>query len=85
MVTHMFGTKGRFAMKMHVLWIHARSLLWVVAGLGLFGGQRSPAGESPARVTFKGHTDLVHSVVFSADGKTFASASWDKTAKNLGR
>jgi WD40 repeat protein len=81
MVTHMFGTEERFAMKMHVLWIHARGLLWVVAGLGVFGGQRSPAGEPPARATFKGHTDLVRSVVFSADGKTLASGSWDKTAK----
>src|SRR5262249_24084332 len=32
-------------------------------------------------VTHKGHTDAVHSVAFSADGKRIASGSSDKTVK----
>ena len=30
---------------------------------------------------FKGHTDIVHSVAFSPDGKNALSGSWDKTVR----
>ena len=30
---------------------------------------------------FIGHSDAVNSVAFSSDGKTLASASWDKTVQ----
>ena len=33
------------------------------------------------RVTLQGHTESVMSVAFCADGKTLASASYDKTVK----
>jgi WD40 repeat protein len=68
-------------MKRHTLWICVLGLLWVVAGLGLSGGQRPTAGEPPTRATFKSHADLVYSVAFSPDGKLLASGSWDTTAK----
>ena len=33
------------------------------------------------QVTLKGHTEVVHGVAFSADGKRIASGSWDGTLK----
>src|SRR5262249_55508308 len=39
------------------------------------------AASGQERATLKEHTDLVVSVVFSPDGKTLASASFDKTIK----
>jgi WD40 repeat protein len=46
--------------------------------------QNKPANEEglqswTLRRTFTGHTESVHSVAFSPDGKTVASASWDRT------
>jgi WD40 repeat protein len=31
--------------------------------------------------TFKGHSNMVHSVAFAPDGRTALSGSWDKTLK----
>jgi WD40 repeat protein len=36
---------------------------------------------SPVRMTLRGHSDPVHGVAFSPDGKRLATASWDRTAK----
>ena len=65
----------------HPLAVCALSVLSIATGLGIPGGQRVAADEPVSRVTVKGHTDLVHSVAFSADGKTLASGGWDLTAR----
>ena len=35
-------------------------------------------------LTLKGHTSVIESVAFSADGKRLASGSWDQTVKVWG-
>jgi WD40 repeat protein len=61
--------------------------MWcAVVGLVLLGGEASQAAdpqgmEAPRLVVQMAHSQLVSSVVFSTDGRTLASGSWDKTIK----
>src|SRR4051812_1839993 len=52
-----------------------------VGCLGLVAVSPASAQEPKLRATLKGHKDIVHSVVFSPDGVTLASASNDNTVK----
>src|SRR5262245_47108300 len=65
-------TKGR-SMKRHA---------WGLLTCGLLLGPGPILSqEVKLRATFKGHTDSVTSVAFTADGKSIVSGSWDKTIK----
>jgi uncharacterized protein with WD repeat len=48
---------------------------------GCFEPQGPVSGSAKLRDTLNGHTDFVHSVAFSPDGKTLASGSMDNTIK----
>src|SRR5882762_7519675 len=62
--------------------VRRRRVVWLgVACLGLLPLPPLSAQQPKLRATLKGHTGTVSSVAYSADGKTLASGSWDKTIK----
>src|SRR5438128_2523394 len=68
-------------MKLHTLAIPRPGLLIAVLCTCQLAGQRVLGQELKARATLRGHTQSLCSVAFSADGKTLASGSQDKTVK----
>ena len=67
----------------------ASAIMLCIALVAACGQHKSPsevqeAGPSPSRpelIVQTGHSSVVHSLVFSPDGKMLASGSWDHTIK----
>jgi len=56
----------------------------MAAGAALVGEDAEPKGAGGREVAFSGHTGLVDTLRFSADGRTLLSSGWDKTVRIWG-
>jgi hypothetical protein len=71
-----------------VAWSQDGALLAVANGLPgkdgfvrMFGFPTKPADSNLSETTFAAHTDLIHDLAFSPDGKTLATCSYDRLIK----